>query len=265
MPWRSRGAIRYRCEMDAPGNARASPPRPVAGDEPFVPHPRQHHVTAFHRFVEVGPRRQRGRRAGKSGDQGAFRKRQILRGLAEHALGHGLDAVDAGAEENAIEIQLEDLLLGQLPLDEDREHGFPRLAPVTSPVRQEQRSRELLRDGAAAFDACPMHARCEPPRGPARWGRRRDAGRSGGPRPRRTRSADAARWPRSPRRVAARRAGTSACRPRCETRCRRRRARVDAPRSSVSRATRAVRHPRAQTRTADTWPAPNPNARARAT
>ena len=70
-------------------------------------------------------------------------------------LGHRLDAVDAGAEIDAIQVELEDLVLGELRFEEQRDAGLLDLAAVGPDVRQEQRSRELLRQRAAAFEASP--------------------------------------------------------------------------------------------------------------
>src|SRR5581483_10068451 len=68
-------------------------------------------------------------------------------------LRHRLDAVDAGAEVDAIEIQLEDLRLGQLRFHQDGDRRFLRLAPVRFDVGEEEGPRKLLRQRAAAFDA----------------------------------------------------------------------------------------------------------------
>ena len=66
---------------------------------------------------------------------------------------HRLDAVDAGAEVDAIQVQLENLLFREIGIDHQRERGLADLPAVRLLVRQEQRPRELLRQGAAAFDA----------------------------------------------------------------------------------------------------------------
>jgi hypothetical protein len=66
-------------------------------------------------------------------------------------IGHGLDAVDPGAEIDAIEIELEDLILGQLDLEQQRDDGFFRFARQGAGVREEECACQLLRQGAAAF------------------------------------------------------------------------------------------------------------------
>ena len=124
----------------------------AGGDEPLLAHPREHDVAAGDRAVEVGPGRQAGRRLREPGDQRALGERQLLRRLAEQVPRHRLDAVDAGAEIDAIEIELEDLRLRQLRVDHQREHRLASLASVGPLVREEQRPRELLRQRAAALD-----------------------------------------------------------------------------------------------------------------
>src|SRR5476651_1979066 len=68
-------------------------------------------------------------------------------------LRHRLDAIDAGAEVHAVQIELEDLLLGELRLDQQRDAALLDLAAEALDVRQEDRARELLRQRAAAFQA----------------------------------------------------------------------------------------------------------------
>ncbi len=120
-------------------------------NETLVAHPRQHDVTAPLRLVEVVPRRQRRRRPRETGNQRALGETEILRRLATDALRHRFHAVNAGAEENAIQVELEDLLLAQLTFDQECDHGFASLAPITATVGQEQRARQLLRQRAATL------------------------------------------------------------------------------------------------------------------
>ena len=94
----------------------------------------------------------------------------VFRRLAEHALRHRLDAVDAGAEIDAIEVQLEDLLLAELRLDQEREHRFARLAAVALAIREKQRARQLLRDACCRPARVPDARRCEARRAPSAIG-----------------------------------------------------------------------------------------------
>ena len=107
------------------------------------------------RALEVRPGRERGRRAREAGDQRALGEVQLLGRPSEEMPRHGLDAVDAGAQIDPIEVQLEYLLLGELPVDHQREHRFANLAAVRLLVRQEERPGQLLRHRAAALDRAP--------------------------------------------------------------------------------------------------------------
>ena len=116
-------------------------------------------MAALERAVVVRPRRERRRRPNQPGDERRLRQRQRARRLAEQMLRHRLDAVHAGAQIDAVQIQLEDLVLRELRLDQQRDARFLDLAAVGAHVRQKQRARELLRERAAAL---------EPPRPGAR-------------------------------------------------------------------------------------------------
>ena len=67
--------------------------------------------------------------------------RELLRRLAEIALRRRLDAVGAGAEIDAVEIELEDLRLAELALQPERQRRAP--APCGSSVRSCVRNRFL--------------------------------------------------------------------------------------------------------------------------
>ena len=84
------------------------------------------------RAVEVVPRRQRRRRAREPGDERALGERERGCRLVEQPPRHRLDAVDAGAQVDAIEIQLENLRLGELHLDQQRQDRLARLAARSS-------------------------------------------------------------------------------------------------------------------------------------
>ena len=75
----------------------------------------------------------------------------LARRLAEIALRGGLDAVGAGAEIDAVEIELENLVLAELALEPEREHQLLHLAPERALLGQEQVLGELLGEGGAAL------------------------------------------------------------------------------------------------------------------
>src|SRR3546814_20058746 len=70
--------------------------------------------------------------------------------LVEIGAGGGLDAIGVAAEENLVEVELEDLLLAQHVLDAPGEEGFLDLAGVAQFVGQQQVLRHLLGDGRSA-------------------------------------------------------------------------------------------------------------------
>ena len=100
---------------------------------------------------EVTRRRQPRRRAHQPGEHGRFGKRYLARGLAEVALRGLLDAIGAGAEIDAIEIERENLRLGIFPFQPDRQQHFLQLAIDGALLREEEVLRQLLRDGGAAL------------------------------------------------------------------------------------------------------------------
>ena len=83
----------------------------------------------------------------------------VGRAVAEEAARGGVDAVGAAAEIDAVEIELEDLVLGEAPLERQRQDALADLAAEGAAVGQEDVAGELLGDGraalrpAAAFDS----------------------------------------------------------------------------------------------------------------
>ena len=71
--------------------------------------------------------------------------------LAVVELGGRSNAVGAIAEEDLVEIQLEDLVLGQRVLDAERQQHLGKLARVAVLGTQEEIARDLLGDRAAAL------------------------------------------------------------------------------------------------------------------
>src|SRR5207247_1959730 len=75
---------------------------------------------------------------------------QIMRPLAEPAAGAGLEAVDAVAELDDVEIEPEDAPLGQGSLEPPGEHGLDELAGEGALAAEEEVLGHLLRDRRAA-------------------------------------------------------------------------------------------------------------------
>src|SRR3989442_15219946 len=94
-------------------------------------------MTALERAVVVGPRRQRRRRANQTGDECRFWQRDGARRFPKQMLGHRLDAVAPRAQIDAIEVDLEDLRLGELRFEHPRDRRFLRFATDGAHVRQE--------------------------------------------------------------------------------------------------------------------------------
>ncbi len=106
----------------------------------------------------------------------------MARRLAKIALRRRLDPVGARAEIDPVEIEFEDLGLGELVLEPYRQHHFLELAHHVALGRQKQVLGKLLRDGRAALrDAAMQHVRQHgADRG--RSCRCRDGNRTAGPR-----------------------------------------------------------------------------------
>ena len=120
-------------------------------DELELGHGGEHRLLALLGAVEIARRRQPRRRLDQAGEQRGLGERNIARRLAEVTLRGLLDAVGAGAEINAVEIELEDLTLGEFPLQPDRQQHLLQLAVDRALLRQKQILRQLLGDGGAAL------------------------------------------------------------------------------------------------------------------
>ena len=104
----------------------------------------------------IAVRRQPRRRFDEARQHRGLRDRDVLRRLAEIALRRGFDAIGAGAEIDAVEIELEDLVLGMLALQPERELHLLQLALQGALLGQEQVLGELLRQRRAALRDAAM-------------------------------------------------------------------------------------------------------------
>ena len=77
--------------------------------------------------------------------------------FAEVALSGGFHAIGAGAEIDAVEIEIENLVLGELVLQPQRQHDLLKLAAIGALLRQEQVLGELLRQRGAALRNAAAH------------------------------------------------------------------------------------------------------------
>ena len=109
------------------------------------------------------PRAVVGRRLHRAGQQGRFADAELRGRLIEEALGRGVDAGGAAAEIDPVQIERQDLLLGELPLQPHRQHQLLHLAPDRPGGGQEQVAGELLGDGRARPPAMQWQRRSAKP------------------------------------------------------------------------------------------------------
>jgi len=125
-------------------------------DEAGVRHRREHDLRALLRAFRIAVRRQPRRRFDQAGQHRGFGDGHVLGRFAEITLRGGFDAVGAGAEIDPVEIEFENLGLGMLALQPQRQFGFLQLALHGALLRQEQVLGELLRQGRAALRDAAM-------------------------------------------------------------------------------------------------------------
>ena len=92
------------------------------------------------------------RRLEHGGKDRRLRQGHVARRLAEEFLRRLFDAGGAGAEIDAVEIELDDLVLGEILLEPQREHRFLRLARHGALGLEEQVLGKLLGERRAALD-----------------------------------------------------------------------------------------------------------------
>ena len=79
-----------------------------------------------------------------------FRQRQLVEGLVEIVQRRGRHAVRAETQVNLVEVELQNLILGERSLDAEGEDRFPDLALDREFIRQQEILRHLLGDGRRA-------------------------------------------------------------------------------------------------------------------
>ena len=97
----------------------------LLGDVAVAVHLAQHIVAAVERLLRRADRIVVGRRLGQNREIGGFRQRQFVDVLVEIGARGGLDAVGVAAEEDRVEVELEDLLLASASIRGGR-RGSPR-------------------------------------------------------------------------------------------------------------------------------------------
>ena len=96
-------------------------------------------------------RRELGRRLEQAGEHGGFGEVHVARRLVEVELRGGVDAERAAAEIGAVEVQFQDLVLGEARFQPQREERLLDLALDGALVGEEQVLRQLLGDRGAAL------------------------------------------------------------------------------------------------------------------
>jgi hypothetical protein len=119
------------------------------------------HLVQHHRGPAFGPggvvERAVVRRAlHHAGQEGRLTDGEVLGGFVEVAMGGGLDAVGAGAEIDPVQIEREDLLLGELGLEPHRQDQLLHLAADVLIVAEEEVARQLLGDGRGALGVAAL-------------------------------------------------------------------------------------------------------------
>ena len=136
------------------------------GHEPGFDQIVEHDVGAGAGGRQIDVRRELGRRLEHAGQHRGFGQVHVARGLVEIELRRGVDAERAAAEIGAVEIELQDLVLGQPRFQPQREERLLDLALDGALVGEEQVLGELLGDrGAALADAAGLGVGDERARG----------------------------------------------------------------------------------------------------
>ena len=103
-------------------------PRGVGADHGLLAHVGDDEFRPALGAVGIARRREPRRRFHQARQHGGFGERQLPRRFAEIALRGGFHPVGAGAEIDAIEIEFEDLLLGEFVLEPEGQQHFLQLA-----------------------------------------------------------------------------------------------------------------------------------------
>src|SRR5690554_3359644 len=114
-------------------------------DIPLLRHLPQHDPSPRRRVLGVRLRVEAGRCLQQASEDGCFAQRQVSRRFPEIGLGRRLDTDRVVAEIDAVEIEFEDVGLGVVLLQPDRQHRFLNLATERLVGGQEQVLGQLLR------------------------------------------------------------------------------------------------------------------------
>jgi len=118
----------------------------------ILDHPCQHAIARGMRSLRITVEPAAFRRLRQRDQQCGFGKRQPLRLLAEIGDGGGADTFEVAAERRQRQIQIEDFVLAQLPLELNRAHHLAQLCIHRALAPRLDQPRQLHRDGRAARD-----------------------------------------------------------------------------------------------------------------
>ena len=104
-----------------------------AGDEVVAEHLAQHEVAPLERRFRAADRIVIGRALGQGREEGAFGKRELADILVEIGARRRLHAISVPPQEDLVEIEFENLLLGERRLDPPRERMVVRPVAALEP------------------------------------------------------------------------------------------------------------------------------------
>jgi hypothetical protein len=130
----------------------------LVGDPAHVVHPAQHVVLAFGRPLGIHDGVLPGGRLGEARQHRGLGRREVLQALPEVHVGGRGESIGPLAQVDLVDVELEDLVLGEVRLDLEREEDLGELPGEGLLAREEEGARHLHRDRAGAFPA-PLQVR----------------------------------------------------------------------------------------------------------
>ena len=143
-----RGVISSQAFRPKPDFLRLSPDGLNRGDHLFFEHPVQHVNLPLPRFLGIPEGGQTVRRRREAGHHGAFGQGQVFHRFAEINLGRSARSIGPFPQVNLVQIQEEDLVLGEIALDPLRQDGFLDFSGVAPFGGEEEGFGDLLGDRA---------------------------------------------------------------------------------------------------------------------
>ena len=127
----------------------------IGVDEPELPHASEHVVATGERTLRVDDRIEARRSLGQSGEHRDLGKIEFVERTTVVEPGRGAHSIGAMAEEDLVEVELEDLLLAEEPLNLQGEQDLLELALVGLFPAEKEVSRHLHRHRAASRALLP--------------------------------------------------------------------------------------------------------------